>query len=329
MTIAEMVQDTFEALGEPSDLEYRDITTLQPDTNSAGWARFVRVFNSAQTTIATWKFPEGPQLRFRSLEDVASFQTSRLQASITQVASGADDSFILTGNQLKDGTASYAGWLLEIPGVNGSALYQGRITSSTYDTAGYYITLSPAPQHDSVAPDSVVYLYTREYYFKNVHGQLPPFTGPIIPYDAQYGIPLEVVDVEDVTNGVKIEYNSRHESYIQSEPDIGTPGEYYKLATGLRFNVWPEEGFNYTVRYFRTPKPFSTDVNQVCELPEQFHQCVVLQALWWGYRRMQENTSAYSTKRDLNDMLRQLRTEFDLEGEFGRSQWSIQITPYK
>jgi hypothetical protein len=175
----------------------------------------------------------------------------------------------------------------------------------------------------------VVYLYTREYYFKNVHGQLPPFTGSIIPYDAQYGLPLEVVDVEDVTNGVKIEYNSRHESYIQSEPDIGTPGEYYKLATGLRFNVWPEEGINYTVRYFRTPKPFGTDVNQVCELPEQFHQCVVLQALWWGYRRMQENTSAYSTKRDLNDMLRQLRTEFDLEGEFGRSQWSIQITPYK
>lgn len=329
MTILEMVQDVFEALGEPSDLEYRDIATLQPDTASVGWQRFVRVFNNAQTAIATWKFPEGTQLRFRALEDVASFQTSRLQASITPASPGVDDSFILSGSQLKSGTASYVGWLLEIPDASGKSLYRGRITTSTYNGGQYYITLSPAPQHGLVAPYPVVYLYTREYIFQNINGMLPPFTGPIIPYDGQYGTPLEILNVEDITNGTSIEYNSRHESYIQSEPDVGVPGEYYKLATGLRFNTWPETGINYAVRYFRTPKPFGTDVDQVCELPVQFHQCVVLHALWWGYRRMQENTSAYSTKRDLDDMLRRLRTEFHLEGEMGRSQWSIKIVPYK
>lgn len=328
MTILEMVQDVFEALGEPSDLEYRDVDTLQPNTASEGWKRFMRVFNNAQTAIATWKFPEGRQLRFRSLEDVANFKTQHLEATLNPLTPYIDDTFLLSEITLDNNIKSYVGWLLEVPGAT-TPMYRGRITSATPDGAsGFFITLSPAPQHSLIAPMTGVYLYSREYFFKDVAGSIPPFIGPVVPYDGNNGMPLEVLDVEDVSHETEVTFTSRHETFIQSVPALGVPTQYYKLANGLRFDVWPEDEINYSVRYFRAPRPFGVDTNQVCELPVNFHQCVALHALWWGYRRMQENNSAYSTKRDLDDMLRRLRTEFDLEGEFGRSQWSVKVVPY-
>lgn len=325
MTLGEMVQEVFETLGEPSDLEYRDPVTLDPDITSLGWKRIVQALNAAQNAISTWKFPEGRQLRFRSLEDVATFKTS--SSVVTTLMSSGDPSIlILPIPSGGPGYTSYVGLRAQFQLSDGTT-FTTRITSASPSPHGYYAMMWPAPQNVVGAGTSVT-LSTREYRFVNVNGLLPPFEAGIIPYDYLNGEPLEILNVEDISNQQSLEYNSRHEHLIDVELIQGIPGAYYKLATGVRFNIWPNDNITYAVRHMRTPKPFVDDVNAVSELPVNFHPCIVLHASWWGYRRMQENNSAYSVKRDLDDMLRRLRTEFDLEGEFGRSQWSIKVVPY-
>ena len=310
MTVETIVQEIFEGLGEPSDLEFRN-----PDgsvnTASQGWLRLVDAVNRACIELSTWKFPEGRVLRFRSLEANTVFSTEVLSATISD---GAIGTATLTTSLPVQADNYYAGWVVTLAGE------QYRVFMSTTALSGTdtdLLVLSPLaidPVGETLSASR------REYTFVEAtpaFGTIP--VNPTVP--ASVGTPLEIVSVYDMTNASELGRLSSDEQGLESIPVIQAPTAYYKTGRGLRFDTWPEEAANYTIRFFRTPAVIGyTATTEEPELPENYHRAIVLWGLWWGYRRMQENNSAYSTKRDLDDLLRHIRGEFDLESQFSNGQ---------
>ncbi|HSW65338.1 MAG TPA: hypothetical protein VLH56_18825 [Dissulfurispiraceae bacterium] len=315
MTLESIVQEIYEGLGEPSDLEFRsgagDILT-----GSTGWLRLVDAVNRACIELSTWKFPEGRTLKFRSLEANTVFASEVLTATVSD---GAIGTATLTTSLPIQADNYYAGWVVTLANA------QYRVFMSTTALSGTdtdLLVLSPL-EVDPVG--ETISASRREYTFvaaTPTFGTVP--TNPTVP--AAIGTPLEIISVYDMTSATELETLSRDAQGFETPPSVQTPTAYYKVGRGLRFDTWPDASANYTVRFFRTPNVLAyADTTAVPELPENYHRAIVLWGMWWGYRRMQENNSAYATKRDLDDLLRHIRGEYDLEGQYSDGQVFLNV----
>jgi len=316
MTVLQMVQNVYEALGEPSDIQYLDDAD-NVLTTSVGWRRMIDAINTACLEISVWKFPDGRTIRFRYLEDSAQLVTKYESATIVSAVTNMP--FITT--TLTD---------VSVNAYQNCAIQLG---SSTYRVRYSRVNPIVPTQVDlmlnanvTVLANATFNLSKREYYFQAQ--TIDPFT--IVPtniaYTAINGAPLEITNVYDMSSNSELSLLKKYDPLIASQVNFQTPTMFYKLAGGLRFDTYPTSTLNYTIRYMRGPRILSyDDINAEPELPVQFHGAINLHALWWGYRRMQENDSAYSTKQDLTDMLRRLRTEYDLQGELTSHQFTINM----
>jgi len=314
MTLQQIIRDVYEALGEPSDLEYKDDLDVI-DTASDGWHKLVDYVNNACLGIATWKFPDRRTIRFRFLEDVAYlstiFETATVVASVVSMP-------IIETTLTNLTIDAYAGCAIRV----GSNVY--RVRYSRPDPINpTHVDLMLEGQITVTAGTSLS-LSKRDYRF--VNQVLDPFaTIPVgIAYTASNGAPLEITNIYDMTTNSELDLLKKYDPLIAVQVSFQTPSQYYKLAQGIRFDSYPSSSLSYSVRYMRGPRVLSyISIDAEPELPVQFHEAIILHALWWGYRRMQENNSAYSTKQDLTDMLSRVRTEYDLQGELTSHQFTI------
>lgn len=316
MTKLQIVQNVYEALGEPSDLQYLDDND-NVLTGSVGWRRMIDAINLAILEISVWKFPDGRTIRFRYLEDVAHLQTVFETAAVAGAVTGSS---ILTTTLTNTTLNTYSGCAMRI----GTTIYRIR-----YSQPNVTIPTNVDLMLDSlitVADGAALSVSKREYRF--VDQTITPFTTTPteIAYTAANGAPLEILNVYDTAQNSELELVKKYDPLISLQAVFQTPAQYYKIAQGLRFESYPDSSRLYTVRYMRGPRTMDyTTLTEEPELPVQFHEAVVLYCLWWGYRRMQENNSAYSTKQDLVDMLRRVRTEYDLQGELTSHQFSFNV----
>lgn len=316
MTKLQIVQNVYEALGEPSDLQY-----LDDDDNvltaSTGWRRMIDAINLAVLEISVWKFPDGRTIRFRYLEDVAHLQTMFETAAVVGAVTG---SAILTTSLTNTVVNAYSGCALRI----GTTIYRVRYSQPNGVTPTNVDLMLDTVV--TVADAVAVNISKREYLFENQ--VITPFvTTPTgIAYTASNGAPLEILNVYDTAQNSELELVKKYDPLITLQAVFQNPAQFYKIAQGLRFEAYPDSSKLYTVRYMRGPRVMDyTTLTEEPELPVQFHEAVVLYCLWWGYRRMQENNSAYSVKQDLVDMLRRVRTEYDLQGELTSHQFSFSM----
>lgn len=315
MTTEQMVREVFEALGEPSDLQYRDLND-QIDVTLPGWQRIVQALNTACLEIATWKWPRGRQLRFRFLEAQAPLSIAPLSGTVlTHTAS----SHFLTCTLTERPMDYYRNYALRFD----TDVY--RVLNSRWTGTATELILLSAPQ-TSLASRGLT-ASRREFQFVDQTTAAWGETVDGIAYTPAEGVPLEILNVYDLTGDRELEYENRFESFAPAAPTFGEATRYYKMARGFRLDVWPETARTFMVRYMRGPRILPADsLTAEPELPENFHRAVVLHALWWGYRRAQENNSAYATKKDLDELLQQLRTEYDLQSEHTTAQWSIKMS---
>lgn len=274
MTLAEIVEEVFEGLGNPSDLEYTsDGTTI--DTASDGWLKIVRAINDGCLALATWKFPNGRQVKLRLNEDTGFIVTS----SSTQVVVDVE------GRNLTLSDTPISGQLIV-----------GR-TSGAFGVVGYAAedVAIMVRQTGVFVVGETVDLYSREFTFPS-------------PNSA-----TNVIDVLQVTdsNGVVLDETAKEESLITATSlTPGNPTNWKRVQKGLRFDLYPDDDLEYFIRYVRGPVTL-VNATDVPELPAQMHRGLVLYGQWWGLRRAQESSDAYSVKRDLEDFMARVRIEDD------------------
>ena len=136
MTILNIVKEIFEALGEPSDLDFWDSTRTAANTSSVAWKRLVDVVNEGCLALSSWKWPNGRQIRMRHVEDVVYLKMNPVEG----VCSGVLPSSLEMAG-LEDGTNLQAGKLLvgEESGATGIVLWSSGTTLMLTGVEGSFV----------------------------------------------------------------------------------------------------------------------------------------------------------------------------------------------
>jgi len=309
MTLKDIVIEVFEALGEPTDLDFwSDRDTQTVNTDSSGWKRLVDQVNSACMALSMWKWPTGRQVRMRFPYGEAILKPLILSGTLSGNTSmwsvtGLDAGFGLHVDKLMVGQTS---------GAKG-VVYWSKDT-----------TLLVAQVSGTFQSGETVKLYRRKFPWKSVSSGYSLSSVDGIPYLPGQGSPLEIIGVRDIGNQTQLDRSYRGDFLPTPEPNEGVPLTFDVLANGLVFDVWPTDGLLFNVQYMRGPRKLGyEDSDEEPELPEQFHQGLVLWCEWWGLRRAQESNDAYSVKKDLDDFMARTRTEYDLQDEHAQGQITI------
>jgi hypothetical protein len=325
MTLLQTIRSAFIAIGEPSDLQYYVTDRDDPDQDPVGnsdyfqaWCELVDAFNEAALDVATWKFEDNHQLRFRFLEETTSVDSAVEAMAIAGIV-GNIISWTSTGT-VSAVTDFYKGRLLYQTATSTAALVMRSYTSAGVN---YLVVASVGALAAGVAT-----LSKREYRFVNVDFAAPPVAMNGIPWDFGNGRPLDVIEIYDSVSSVPVEFSGKYDAKLGETPAQGTPTEAYKLSGGFRFDTWPDSVRSYLIRFFRGPRPISyiEDPDSAeSELPPHFHQAIYLWLVWWGMRRKQESSDAYSAKRDLVDFLKRKRTEDNLQDTLQQGQLKLSV----
>jgi len=306
MTILNIVKEIFEALGEPSDLDFWNSTRTAANTSSVAWKRLVDVVNEGCLALSSWKWPNGRQIRMRHVEDVVYLKMNPVEG----VCSGVLPSSLEMAG-LADGTNLQAGKLLvgEESGATGIVLWSSGTTLMLTGVEGSFVEGERGK------------LYQREWKFETVTAGYDPETVTGIPVLTGKGAPIDVIGVYDVESGIALGETERQERYVSVGRNVVAPSSIQRIPRGFVLDTWPLEGMVVAVRFTRGPGVLGyTDTEAEPELPPQFHWGLVLWGKWWGLQRSLETNDAYAVRKDLESFMSQTRTEYDFQDEFVTGQ---------
>ncbi len=312
MTLNELIAGIYTASGEVPDLEYRD-AFLATDITTANWAELVRLVNEAQNALATWVHQDGRRMRMRLAEEDARLTCLRETGTIDTVTGGALT--LTTGSGVRD---YYRGWLVE------SASGVTAMVFASYDSGGFDVLVTTEAS-GIFAPGETLVLSKRDYRFGDSSLLVGGFPAGTIWTDYTYGTPLEITGIVG-SDATVLQLEDASEKLTVRTPTAGKPGSYSKSFLGIRFDTFPDEDYEFVVRFMRSPRPFTINDGLVeCELPAQFHRSVILYAFWWLLMRSHEMDKAYAVRRNLEDMLKRTQTEFDLQDRVQRGQIKLNM----
>ena len=204
-------------------------------------------------------------------------------------------------------TDYYNGWVLEISAGTGSG--QTRLIVD-YDVS----RITTVHKAWDTTPDntSTYKLYKRFMKFVSSTDSTADENITLDP-NTELLSPLKIIDTEAET---VLQRADRTEAFINSMTSNGDPTSYYYYDNQIVFDYSVAENRWFKLEYIRI-LPNLTLGSDVPLIPEQFHDAIVLYAYWWGLMRSQEDTTAYSIKRNLIDLMNSLATaiEYDYERE--------------
>lgn len=312
MTLQEMIQEVWEALGEPTDLNPYSAGSV--DLSTAGAVRLRTALNLGQRAVAHWKDPQnGKRLRFRQLWGDGYFQNTVLSLTpAAQVGAGTTEYLDVTVSTAS--TDRFNGWVLDVDSEQSHIVKTQYVNPTT-------LRLYPATSLDNASTNyeaSTAYM-RKNFSFLFPAGSTHAWTGDhiVLPSgdaNLHQGDALEVVKVYDMTNEVELPEATRGERFILSSDEIGDPGMWYKYGHRLYFDKAPEEKDWYRYEYYRDPQEM-TALTDSPEIPETYHWGIVLWAIEWGYRRSGESGEKYSNKRDFQDFMRSVSSIWDVRFE--------------
>jgi len=303
MTVAEIMDQVWTTLGEP--------TNLDPDTDVSygGSPMLLYAVNEAARQIATWKDPStGKPMHIRDLYSSTNFQVVPLTDTIATVNNTATAPYVTlttnpTSNNLIDG------WVLEM--TSGDADGEMKLITSSAGPAGIcyiHAAFDTAP----TAADTVSIYPNYIPLDANFPGtSLDPTSGT---HGYDIGLiyePLSVVDLEALT---ELTYIGNKEKFVATLLSPGTPTEWTKYGNKIVFNYPLSAARYYKIEYYRYPAA-ATLTTQSPDIPEAFHWAICLWCMWWGYKRTMEAALAYSTKQDFVEEMRTLLTQYDISSD--------------
>jgi hypothetical protein len=312
--------EIWRALGEPTDLDPDTDTTY----NNGPLLTFVT--NEAQRHVANWKDPvSGRHIRIRNLFATLYYSSTTVTDSI---ASSNNTTFpytvTFTGSNVGSNDDQYNGWILEMT----SGDEDGKLQIIT-DYVGSSLTATIHEVYGTgVAAADTCKLYKRfEYLLPSTdnwvaeHIQLPAESNN---YRSEGNL-IEVLKITDIAESRVLERALRTDNFPNFNLSHGDPNKWYRYGNRIFYDINVDEQKFFEVEYYRNPTEMS-DATDEPELPEQFHYAIVLWGIWWGFKRSLETNMAYSAKKDFEDEMRRLKSQYDVQDE--RENNSIKLRGY-
>lgn len=301
MTTQDIIEEVFETLGEPTDLEI-NATPGDPSTFSialAGSQRILRVVNQALVRIANWRYRDGRILRMRPLYSQMLWKNA---GPLVVTASGGTASTVEFPAFTNPVTDQFAGWWAEI--TDGTGVGQKRMVIS--DTSAGGTTTANVASDWGTNPDATSKITFRKNFAALVS---PSLAGDVYGYHVKLDPAVGVGDIlriRDVVDNVDLGRSYVGETYTGGSMEVGIPAEFAMYGNRIVFDVSVDESRSYELLYYRNPIAVAAGAD-VPEIPVAFHDAITLYAIHKLQLRAQDYDGQYVTKRNLSDMMEELR----------------------
>jgi hypothetical protein len=300
MTVSDLLEELWEALGEPTDLD--PYTAGSIDVTTDGSVKMIRWLNAAYRKIANWRFKDGTFLRFGTQRATINFQMP-LESGICQ--SGSTTVAILP-SAFATANDFYNDWLIQVE--SGAAADEKRYIVD-YAGSTQAATVNRAFS-ENITAGSHVSVVKRFAEFVASGGPSASVNIVLDPVNT-FVQAMRVTDLEDLD---RLSLADAVENYAGDLESVGTPEQYYFDGKRIYFDVAVSDQRWYKVDYIREVQDLAGAADEP-DIPERWHEGILLRAIWWGQRRNQDFRDAYSTKRDLVDFMestkRNLEEGFD------------------
>lgn len=299
-TLEELITETWEQIGKPSDITPLDLDG-NFDVNLDGSQQIKKWVNWGLRQICTWKFNTGELVRFSSLYRRTRFETRPYEVEV--VGYDAGSGVVTLAEDLPE-------WIKKSHMAIKANLWQEVVPISDNE-------LRVIPIRSDV-PVGETGVHRREYFFMDS-------TAPGAEYNVQLSPVSEIDSVQRLTDleyGREIARGTRTEYYPTSRRQQSPAMAYFNIGNGISFDRIPEENRWFMLEYYALPTDLE-EAGDYPEIPAQFHEAIILHATWFGLRRQQEWSGAYSTKRDLFDFMQSRRKQF--ESSFDYSDGYLRI----
>lgn len=302
MTVEQMVEEIYEALGEDSSLDPYD-SSGNLDTSSDGYARILRWINRGYRRVLNWKFRDGHIIRFPVTYKSLNFKTVVHSGTLV---SGSAGGVVLPSGTFQSADDYYNDWVIETESGTGSGATR-YITDFTGSTR-----LCLVAEDFSTAPDSdtTFTIYKREYEFIKSGGAGVSDNIEISPVDSLL-TPVKITDLEDEQD---LSEADRVDNFSGSMTEGGTPNSWFLQGNKIIFDVPVDEVRWFRMEYVSDPDELSASTDEP-DIPEVWHDAIILYVVWWGFRWLQQFTDAYATKRDLVDFMESTRQALEMRYE--------------
>lgn len=221
-----------------------------------------------------------PPKRFRILEQKLTFSSTVVSGT---VASATASTLVLVAGDVEI-SDYYNDWVLEITAYDeagaGTDTPDGLIGQKRvvfdYDFATNTITI--AEDWDTTPDAYTTYsIYQRIYDLNDDLG--------VDPAETLWAIQR----MENFNTGVAITHKEWREVVGLDYRNTGEPVTFARRSNSIIFDVTPDETIYYRVWYYRFPTRLSTAaMDTECEIPDYWHEVIVLGALYRGHAKLME-----------------------------------------
>jgi hypothetical protein len=337
MTLDQMLIEVFDNMGRPTDVspldKLDDNSTLNPDL--WGYKQLQSWINQGYKAITTWRTPNGRFYRHNDMVDRRYIQwgphvlednmdlTDKSADGYTtgqHLYTFPDDSFYV-GNQppaMVLLTLDGLGDLLEFQEVEPETT-QFQALASDLEYWQVYETQLDADW------SSLAYFVDEHtlYTLRDLPWVIPITVGTVYerginwaryqvaqPLNDLYAIrQLRVIDGKH-----DMEIASRTENFTQNLAEVGRPNEYWREGRYIYFDKHVDQDYTIQLEYYKEANPLvlGTDVPVI---PERYHTPIVYWASQRALLRQGENADAYSFRGFLDQEMRSIIKEQDLDVE--------------
>ncbi len=257
---------------------------------AAGAVRLLAWVKRAYKQLLSWKLPNGVIIQFDSAKATLYFQSNVVSGT---AQAGAAAAITLEADQVL-ATGALDGWIVNLDGGTGSG--QKRIV------IGSVVGTDVCAVHkdwDTEPDDTTTYeLYHHRYKVLASTDAEVDYNISVDPVGEFFAAQM----LHDLNSGNPIPLSTNKLPMSSTRETYGTPGIFFWDQSSIVFDKAPNAVRSYELEYVRIP-PDMTLAADIPEIPEAWHDCIVLWALHRGLRRAQESGDAWAVKNDLKDMI--------------------------
>jgi len=292
MTVGEIIEAVHEDLGNPTDVDpYNGGNVL--DTSSRGYAYYLSLVNRGIAAVASWKDPKTGRL-FRYKNSQKTFFVKNEVINGTLTSPSTETTFITT----------------EI----GNETYVGRTVRINNETR-------VCVQYDEVTREAVV---NRPFSSVPQLGDAYEILCPWVSLPADRTI-VEVLKVSRADSGVELDLGRRGDLFLSTRNIVGEPSRWTRSGNRVVFDASPSSEIWWMLECYVLPDRVVGPLD-VPDLPEQFHEGIIIWMESRGFRRMQEMNSKYSMGRDFDEFMRTTKMDEDVRGELDNGvKWTVEV----
>lgn len=305
MTLGEALKEVYSTTDEQDDLSPYD-ADMNLDETVAGAVRLLQAFEMAAATIAFWRFPNGYRVRFRVLEDEEYVTTPYLTSDVVGYDGGRGVQLSEAHNLLDT-----AGAHITFTSQDGTETFE-TIVSRWTNGALYPVQVASAP--------TLTDMTTATYVIRSSIYRYVPLTNlSVVPAFTMARKPIEWLSFYDVDGQVELERGGYNEKYPLERMIAQDPTAWVHSGNSVIFNGAPDEK-TYLARYVRMPVVGTEAADDLCDLPEQFHDAVVQWTRHWAFSRGGDIVASRDAWQKLDKLMATLRSQFDIETDYGESR---------